>query len=91
MCWLASFLLTTPLVLVLRKKWSPFAPSLTLGVGKISILILICIGSESRISLEIIFLEMVEESTLLFICSSSQTTRGTMWVQIYLADRLLEI
>ena len=48
MCWLASFLLTTPLVLVLRKKWSPFAPSPTPGVGKISILVLKWIGSESR-------------------------------------------
>ena len=48
MCWLASSLLTTPLVLVLRKEWSPFAPALTLGVGKILILILKWIGSESR-------------------------------------------
>ena len=48
MCWLASFLLTTPLELVARKKWSPFAPSLTLGDGKTSIMILKWIGSESR-------------------------------------------
>ena len=48
MCWLASFLLMMLLVLVLRKKWPPFAPSPNPGVGKISILILIQIGSESR-------------------------------------------
>ena len=31
-----------------EEKWSPSAPSLALGVGKISILILIWIGCESR-------------------------------------------